>query len=489
MSALLSQAFVGSLVAATAAALLAAAVLATRQFERAPSGRRWLLVLLGALALWSATYTLQILAPTVPAKLFWARFVATGTVLAAAAWFLFVVAYVGSGRYLRGWRTALVLAVPAASVPVAWTNHLHGLVWAEPGTVTAAGTTVLSTTKGPWFVLIAGYLYLLIAASLGLLASLFVSARSVQRRQAGALLVAGAVPFVGNVGYWLVGRAYLPVDVTPLLLTLTAVLVVIAVTRYRLLDVLPVTQHDLIEALDDAVVVVDDDGYVLSLNAAARSLFPEATVGDQFGTLQPDGGTAADAVGTEVQLKREGERQYYDLRRSRIRTAREEGDGEMLVFREITDRKQREQSLAEYKTVFESISDKVYVLDDEGFVRLANEPLAAMLGTTVESMIGEPATSFISEDAFERGTEVIGDLVASDQTHGTVELVLEGREDLPDGHVLLEGAGERLAAGGLPEGGEQPQFEFDRRVAHPCLIPSSTSLALRSRSISAATPS
>ncbi len=432
-------AFVSLLVAA-AIVSLAVGSYVYREYRQLPGGLA-LVVLLAFLSLWSLSYALQALSGSLATKMVWARFVATGSIGSATAWAGFVLAYTGRRRWLEGRRLAVLLAIPVLTSAAAWTNHVHQLVWQAPTTETFGDLSLLTTTKGPAFALTLGYGYFLVLASLGLLVAMYVRSRDVHRGQSGLLLVAGTVPLVGNAVFYALGRSRLPVDVTPLLFTLTGLLVALALIRYKLLDVLPVSPGAILEELADAVVVVDEQDRIVHTNAAGRNLFPDASVGDRLARLLPDGGTDDSAiVGTEIQLARDGETRYFDMRESALAGQDETEGGSMYVFRNITERKRREQELAEYKTIFETTFEKVYVLDEEGVVRHANEPLAGMLGLTPAEMEGSSAATFIRPEAFERGNEVIAELYASGKRHGTVELTLEDAdgEQIPcETHLTL----------------------------------------------------
>jgi PAS domain S-box-containing protein len=81
-------------------------------------------------------------------------------------------------------------------------------------------------------------------------------------------------------------------------------------------------------------------------------------------------------------------------------------DGLMGVARDVTERRQREQELAEYKRVFETISDRVYVLDSDGTIRLANDPFASLVGSTVEEIEGSPAETVFGAAECHGGIEL-----------------------------------------------------------------------------------
>jgi PAS domain S-box-containing protein len=99
-------------------------------------------------------------------------------------------------------------------------------------------------------------------------------------------------------------------------------------------------------------------------------------------------------------------------------------DGLMGVARDVTERRQREQELTEYKRVFETVFDRVYVLDGNGRIRLANDPFASLVGATVDGVEGAPAAAVFGPDAYQEIRAVVEEIRASANCHGRTELTL-----------------------------------------------------------------
>ena len=99
--------------------------------------------------------------------------------------------------------------------------------------------------------------------------------------------------------------------------------------------------------------------------------------------------------------------------------------GLMGVARDVTERREREQELAQYQTVFEAVSDRVYVLDGDGRIRMANEPFASLLGTTPEAVEGEDAADVFGTDTHAEIRAVVDHLRISSKDRGTAEVTLD----------------------------------------------------------------
>jgi PAS domain S-box-containing protein len=99
--------------------------------------------------------------------------------------------------------------------------------------------------------------------------------------------------------------------------------------------------------------------------------------------------------------------------------------GLMGVARDVTERREHEQELAQYQTVFETVFDRVYVLDGDGTIRMANEPFAALLGSTPEAVEGRAAAAVLGEQTYDDIQAVVDQLQNSPKAHGTAELRLQ----------------------------------------------------------------
>src|SRR5690606_30608871 len=120
-------------------------------------------------------------------------------------------------------------------------------------------------------------------------------------------------------------------DPTPLAFTLTGLAVVWALFRFRLLDIVPIARHIVLDSMDDAVIVLDVQGRIVDVNPAAEQLIGCRAV-------EAIGQPAADALATLPALAQwfggpaeaheeivvgQGEmRSIWDARRSTLRTRR-----------------------------------------------------------------------------------------------------------------------------------------------------------------------
>jgi|GEM_PF-3277289 len=89
--------------------------------------------------------------------------------------------------------------------------------------------------------------------------------------------------------------------------------------------------------------------------------------------------------------------------------------GLMGVARDITERKERERTLEQYRTLVESAADPMYVLDTEGRIELLNEPMAAFFGREKADVLGEDINALLPDENRERGDEALKSILRDDE--------------------------------------------------------------------------
>ncbi|MEW6265334.1 MAG: histidine kinase N-terminal 7TM domain-containing protein [Thermodesulfobacteriota bacterium] len=248
----------------------------------------------------------------------------------------------------------------AAVLVLAWTNDLHGLIWPSYWTIETRPFPMLGLTHGPLFWVSILYYYLCLGAATIILVHQAVTAAPVFRVQARVILAGLSVTWLGNAVY-ISGLSPIPnLDPGPLAFVITTGIMSWGFFRHQLLDVAPVAMTEVFNSLDDAVLVLDLKGRVIDINPAA-----EAVVGRRRDGLV--GLTTQEAFqdqpwlrqifddkdlkNVELCLVSANAPQTYDLRISVLTDRRGQALGRLLVWRDITARKQLELELQRLATI------------------------------------------------------------------------------------------------------------------------------------------
>jgi len=378
-----------------------------RRLSAALGARPLFFLLLGS-TYWSLMYAAQNLMTASPWKEWLDIAVNPGIMLVPAAWLVFSLEYSGRGRLITPRLIGLLAIEPLLAHLLIFTNSLHHLYYGSPARpwVEAGGFLYLGFDPGPYFWFHTLYSYALIAVGSVLLLLSAWWMRGLYRKQAFILLGAVLVPWLSNI-LFVVSPAFelsLHLDLTPIFFSISGVLLVIGVFRFRLLDLTPLARDLLFEVLEDALIVVDSENRVVDLNPAACRLFgveASGVIGKPARQLfQPVLAIAQRYANTlevheVVHLPIEGEDRYFDLRISPLKAQRRGYAGRMVLLRDMTTIYRAQQALqdseARYRQLIESSPEVIFVLDGQGRMLLAN-PIAlekfALPGGVIEDRVG-----------------------------------------------------------------------------------------------------
>lgn len=330
--------------------LLASTAIATlltlHAWQRRPAvGSVLFALLMLAVSLWSLAYLLEITLPTFAGKLFWVKLRFLGMVIVPVIWLLFVWEYTGNEKWLTRRKITAVALTPAVTLLLTFTNDTHNLVWSTPDASMARPIMALALEYGLWFWVhtAVAYTYLLVGSAL-----LMVHWRQQQtplyRWQAATLLIGLFLPWVGNVLH-VIGVSLL--DLTPFAFAITGVLLVRYALRFRLFDINPVAHRVVVNSMEEGVVVLDRKGRIVEANPAARAIMriPTNPIGRTLLTVWPDLEQMLNgAPEKSIELPApHNDTCYYEVTSSPLYDWRQALQGRLLIIRDITERRAREQ--------------------------------------------------------------------------------------------------------------------------------------------------
>lgn len=142
-----------------------------------------------------------------------------------------------------------------------------------------------------------------------------------------------------------------------------------------------------------------------------------------------------------------GERIPYEFRGTGIYGDDDDRRDIATVGRDVSERREREQTLERYRTLVENVGDPMYVLDTDGNIEMVNRAMGNHLGYDPEQLVGEPASNFLLGEDTERGSEIIASLIESDEKEWeTWEIQVETRDGTVTSHenklaILTDEAG------------------------------------------------
>jgi hypothetical protein len=222
-------------------ALLIAIYLFARvwKYRRKPIASTFL-ILVVAIALWSTTAAIEHVSIELSAKIFWLKATYFGITVIPIAWLAFALQYTNREKWLTQRNLALLLIIPLATLVMVWTNDLHYLMWKDIWLDTSISPPVDAVTHDVWFWIFSAYSYALLVIGTLLIFIFFRHSSGIYRKQAGLMLLAALVPWAGNFLFIAPAELFSVIDPTPLSLAITGVALFFALSRFYLLDIVPI---------------------------------------------------------------------------------------------------------------------------------------------------------------------------------------------------------------------------------------------------------
>ena len=255
-------------------ALLTAAVLGLRvwKFRARPLARTFLILML-CLGIWSLAAVLEYTTVSLEGKVFWMYFTYFGIAPLPMAWLFFCLRYTNRERWVTSRNAVLLCVIPALTIGLVWTNSLHHLVWTDIWLNTEIVHPTDAVTHGPWFWVFAAYSYALILAGTLSLYGLTRRSTGLYHSQLMIMFLATLVPWIGNALFLAGVPVISTVDPTPLAFALTGVAFYLGLSRFHLIEIMPVAHDAIFNSILDGVIVLDTSKHIIDFNMAARAMF------------------------------------------------------------------------------------------------------------------------------------------------------------------------------------------------------------------------
>jgi hypothetical protein len=205
--------------------------------RRGVSGAIYLSLLFILIAEWSLTNALELASADLASKLLWSKLSYIGITTVAPLWFLFTLDYTQNQEVIKRSRVIFLFLIPAAIIYLAFTNEIYGLVWPFITTVNTSQGIMIVYGHGPAAITSAIYSYILMLSGLVLVGQNLFRTSHIYQRQAMMVFIAALIAFLSSSIYF-TGLSPFYFDPTPLVLTISGILILWSIFGYKLLDVM-----------------------------------------------------------------------------------------------------------------------------------------------------------------------------------------------------------------------------------------------------------
>lgn len=377
--------------------------------KRDSRGGLALTVLASGISIWSLNYFFELVASDLDVKIFFAKIEYIGIVIIPAAWLVFSLQYTRRINQLTRQQLGLLCIHPVLILLLVLTNESHHLIWKTTTLNTEGDFPLLVLTHGSVFWLHVIYTYIFFGLATFILLNDLMQSPELYRGQIIALLVSSLMPWLGNMLY--VANISPTIDPSPFSFLITIIGMTWGISRYGLLNIVPIAHERLIESLVDGIIVINENNEIVELNPSARKMLNgtenKLLVGTKVyehihagpfraANLKHKDETAYDEMKVSTVDNKE---LFLDMRISPIRE-KQQIRGRVIVLRDITQRKHFEQNLKRQSLVLENITDSVIVTDLEGKIIQCNPATTQLFGYQQHDLINKRLDVWIKSETY-----------------------------------------------------------------------------------------
>ena len=245
---------------------LVSAIVIYLLFKREQSpGSRCLKICMSCAFLWALADLLNLGSLTLSNKLFWDNISYIAIVIFPISWIFFVLDYSGKSKNKNKSLIIFTSSFSLITLLIVWTNQYHHLFRREIFLMEISEVIVFGKTYGPLFWLFIIYFYSLMIIGVILLFQSFNLSSSINRKQKITFIVAIFVTWAASLTH--VSQIIIaPVDLTSVSFSIMGVVLLVGITKYQLLDIVPVAYMNVFKNINDGIIVLGRLNQIIEIN-------------------------------------------------------------------------------------------------------------------------------------------------------------------------------------------------------------------------------
>jgi len=222
-------------------------------------------------------YTLELNSSEPSQILFWNYIEYIGIPFVSAFWLTTALLYTGHFSRHKIILSLAIFLIPVLTFILRYTNDYHHLYFASVSFTEEFGKLILVKKTGVWMYVQTVHSMLMILVSMGLF--IHDSIRTGGKQHGKVLLTIGASVFaIAGLVLTQVKPFGFTIDYMVLCLPITALLVIVAIARFDLLETKSMARSRAFEYSDDAVFLVNRQNKLIDYNASAKSLLEQLQI-------------------------------------------------------------------------------------------------------------------------------------------------------------------------------------------------------------------
>ncbi len=319
--------------------------------QRSAPGSLALKGMLIGMFVWGFSYALSWAFIPLNYKIFWLKFMFLGMTTVPAL-FLIITLRITHRDHWITFRNYFLLFLEPVLINI--------LVWFAPEAifksidlVSRNGLAVVELRRGIGFWVSMVYSYAIILFSFYLLRISYRHANSFFKRQYILVMAGSLIPFGLSFFTQVTSSRFSELDMSAISFGFSGIIYAYAILRHQLMDLIPFARSRLIENMSDGVLVLDAQGRIVDINPAMNTFWegePASFIGRNISDSisiwneSTEHLLTGQETRTEMRLPHIPSR-YLDLRVTPLYDDDQNLSGRLIIFRDITDRKEVEKDL------------------------------------------------------------------------------------------------------------------------------------------------
>jgi len=324
--------------------LLTTGVLPYIYGRRDVKGAKSLLFLTSTIDVWLVCQLIYLISASDTMRLLFHELKFIGVELAPAAILIITLEMSELIHKIKKGILGMVFIVPVLTWLIILTNETHHLFRKAFIFESSEGYRLIFTINGPWYQINMFYLLTLVGITMAICLISAVKASPGDRLQFIVFIFVSGFPWVMSIIYNFVLKEDLLVDITPLGLTMTIVVLIWALFYMKMMNIIPIAGHEVYQNVKEGIIVFDMEERILHMNPAARNIFD---IGIDADVVGQDNNTLFRSKGIDTEDFKNMEGQFklkfkntvhtYTYKRQVMDHIRDKHIGTVLVLTDITE--------------------------------------------------------------------------------------------------------------------------------------------------------
>ena len=360
-----------------------------------------------AASLWAITDGFEHVATSLGMKMLWSQIGYIGSSTTTVFFLLFTLSYTQYSKYVNAAAIAGLMAIPAITILLVFTNPYHQLIWRYVDFFPITNDS--NYNYGTWFWFYVCYEYFVLVIAIAILLLSTFRFYKIYKIQLIYLIAASVLPLMTSIIYVF---KLIPVkaDLTPMALILSGILSAIGIFFQRMFEVVPVARIQTLNNLSDGIIVVDMENRIADVNEAFVKILNtrrSEVLGHQFKRFsklflekESDQTTEGDYL-TETTISTAYGLKYFEVKYSPVTNSKHQLIGRIFLLHDISIRKRALDAAVESNNLLkkEIIEKEKLIADLDAYARSVAHDLKNPIG----GVIG--LTEFIKDDILNQNNE------------------------------------------------------------------------------------